>query len=176
MSCLNKLFLDLLFFTWLGGSDAGWGGWSCGMCVWLVTDEWNEYMERSYRNTMHDSKRETNVRLHWTFSAATLQILFMLKQQHYTLTNVKKVKSQSTTPLRVSKSWGNFHFWVNYPFKLWPFSYYQLQAHIYVHVWIHACIQSRTDEQNKLKPTLFFFHLDACHKKEMIWSLLTSWP
>ncbi len=24
----------------------------------------------------------------------------MLKQQHYTLTNVKKVKSQSTTPLR----------------------------------------------------------------------------
>ncbi len=38
--------------------------------------------------------------MHWTFSAATLQILFMLKQQHYTLTNVKKVKSQSTTPLR----------------------------------------------------------------------------
>ncbi len=37
--------------------------------------------------------------MHWTFSAATLQILFMLKQQHYTLTNVKKVKSQSTTPL-----------------------------------------------------------------------------
>ncbi len=57
VSCLNKLFLDLLFFTWLGGSDAGWGGWSCGMCVWLVTDEWNGYMERSYRNTMHDSKR-----------------------------------------------------------------------------------------------------------------------
>ncbi len=27
------------------------------------------------------------------FSAATLQILFMLKQQHYTLTNVKKVNS-----------------------------------------------------------------------------------
>ncbi len=25
----------------------------------------------------------------------------MLKQQHYTLTNVKKVKSQSTTPLKV---------------------------------------------------------------------------
>ncbi len=23
VSCLNKLFLDLLFFTWLGGSDAG---------------------------------------------------------------------------------------------------------------------------------------------------------
>ncbi len=22
-----------------------------------VTDEWNGYMERSYRNTMHDSKR-----------------------------------------------------------------------------------------------------------------------
>ncbi len=38
--------------------------------------------------------------MHWTFSAATLQILFMLKQQHYTLTNVKKVKSQSTTPLK----------------------------------------------------------------------------
>ncbi len=37
--------------------------------------------------------------MHWTFSAASLQILFMLKQQHYTLTNVKKVKSQSTTPL-----------------------------------------------------------------------------
>ncbi len=36
-----------------------------------------------------------------TFSAATLQILFMLKQQHYTLTNVKKVKSQSTTPLNM---------------------------------------------------------------------------
>ncbi len=32
-------------------------------------------------------------------SAASLQILFILKQQHYTLTNVKKVKSQSTTPL-----------------------------------------------------------------------------
>ncbi len=40
------------------------------------------------------------LRLHWTFSAASLQILFMLKQQHYTLTNVKKVKSQSTTPLK----------------------------------------------------------------------------
>ncbi len=40
--------------------------------------------------------------MHWTFSAATLQILFMLKQQHYTLTNVKKVKSQSTTPLMQS--------------------------------------------------------------------------
>ncbi len=25
----------------------------------------------------------------------------MLKQQHYTLTNVKKVKSQSTTPLKL---------------------------------------------------------------------------
>ncbi len=32
----------------------------------------------------------------------------------------------------VSKSWGDFHFWMNYPFKLWPFSYYQLQAPIYV--------------------------------------------
>ncbi len=30
-------------------------------------------------------------------SAVTLQILFMLKQEHYTLTNVKKVKAQSTT-------------------------------------------------------------------------------
>ncbi len=39
------------------------------------------------------------LRLHWTVSAATLQILFMLKQQHYTVTNFKKVKSQSTTPL-----------------------------------------------------------------------------
>ncbi len=70
VSCLNKLFLDLLFFTWLGGSDAGWGGWSCGMCVWLVTDEWNGYMERSsslslsrqFRNdTSHDSCLSTTL-------------------------------------------------------------------------------------------------------------------
>ncbi len=32
----------------------------------------------------------------------------MLKQQHYTLTNVKKVKSQSTTPLNIYRS-----KWVN---------------------------------------------------------------
>jgi len=37
--------------------------------------------------------------LHWTFSAATLQILFIHQQQHYTLFKMKKVKSQSTTPL-----------------------------------------------------------------------------
>ncbi len=29
----------------------------------------------------------------------------MLKQQHYTLTNVKKVKSQSTTPLNSPVPW-----------------------------------------------------------------------
>jgi len=25
---------------------------------------------------------------------------------------------QMTVHIRVSKSWANFHFWVNYPFKL----------------------------------------------------------
>ncbi len=38
--------------------------------------------------------------MHWTFSAVTLQILFMIKQQHYTLTNVKNVKLKSTTSLK----------------------------------------------------------------------------
>jgi len=35
----------------------------------------------------------------WTLSILTLILLFMLKQQHFTLTKVKKVKSYFTTPL-----------------------------------------------------------------------------
>ncbi len=59
VSCLNKLFLDLLFFTWLGGSDAGWGGWSCGMCVWLVTDEWTDTWSARHHYPRVDSSETT---------------------------------------------------------------------------------------------------------------------
>ncbi len=41
-----------------------------------------------------------NFKRHLIFSVVNLKILFMLKQQHCTQTNFKKVKSPSTTPLK----------------------------------------------------------------------------
>ncbi len=79
----------------------------------IATGMWRDFQQAYQKPTL-----PWYLRLHWIFSVTTLQLLFMVKQQHDTLTLKKWNRNQPPTPSRHNRwglTWRTLtHFW---PFR-----------------------------------------------------------